>query len=463
MKNKIFLMVFLLFLVSLAYSASFEIGHNPTNVIVFEGENATFDLTIKNNQAYDTFYKIDSVDYNWNLINKLSLVNIKVPANQEKTIELKLKPTKGLEKKTYGVNIITTSQSTGERIEKIIEVSLINEDDVFDVEFSGPDEIDPRKENNKVELKIKNNFDNNYNDLTVVMVSDIFSETSTIDLNAKETKIEEYILNIDDEAKEGIHEVEVSFYYDNELIGKNNIDLKISQYSGVREIVTKEDSLLINREITKKINSGNAIAFQKFTKKISFFEKLFTETNPEPDIIEKEDGNYILIWNLRLEPEEETEITTTTDYRTPLIILLIAILVSGFLYHRFKKEIRITKKVFTIKSEKGTSKMKVILTLKNKSKKELKNVRVMERVNNIVEKPHGFGSLEPFKINKTGNSVEIIWKLKDMSPKEEVVISYNVETKVHKIGKLLLPPALARYITDKRVKISKSNRMVISK
>lgn len=464
MKNKISLVILTIFLTaSLIYAANFEIKEIPNDIIVFDGENATFSLEIENNMVYKDYYKIDSVDFNWLLNDKLSLVNLEVPAGGSKIIPLTFEPAKTLEKKMYGVNLMVTSQATNTKIEKTLQLLLASPSSVFDVELIGPDQVDSRKDDNKVELKISNNFNNDYKDLIIVLSSDVFNENKKITLLSKETKLEEFNLRIDKEAEEGEHKVDVSFYSDNKLVGKNEISLMISHYKGIREIITNDNSFLLYKEYTKKINDGNSVAYQKFTKKMAFFQKLCTRTTPKPEIIIKENGNYIMTWNLELEPGEETEINIITNYRTPLIGLLLLLAIAGVSYYNLRRDILVNKKVMTIKSGKDVSKTKVLLTIRNKGKKLIKNIKIMDRTNNVADTPNEFGSLEPFKINKIGKSIELIWKIDSLGAGEEVKISYDVESKVHNGGTLLFPPALARYSHNNKTFVSKSNNVSISR
>ncbi len=463
MTNKSVIIISVLLLLPLVCSANFEIQENPKNVIVFEGEHAFLQLTIKNDLMHDDYYTIDSVDYNWGLLNKLNLVNVRINSDESKTIELEFEPMKDLGKKTYGVNLIIKSLSTGEKIEKLLQITLADSDTAFSIENVDPDEVDLRKEDNKIEVTIRNNLDNDYYGLNVVLSNNLFNVNKKIDLLSKEIKTEKFILPTDSEAEGGDHDTYASFYYNDRLIGKNKFNLKVSQYEGIREIITNDDSLLVYRETTKKINSGNSVSSQKFTKKLTFVENLFTKTTPKPDIIIKQDGSKILTWEIRLEPGEEKDIVVVTNYRNPLIAFILLIGLLLLLLRYMKRDIIIDKKVFSVKKDKNTQKMKVVLTVKNKSKHLIRNVRVMETVNNVKGEPHGFGNMDPLKINRSASSINIIWKLDSLSSNEEVVLTYNVESKMHKIGRLLLPPTLARYMMNEKPVISKSNRIVISK
>ena len=239
--------------------------------------------------------------------------------------------------------------------------------------------------------------------------------------------------------------------------------LKISQYAGVREISSEEKSLLVNKETVKKVNDGNAISFQKYVKTLTPMEKIFTSTSPVPDDILKSNENYVLTWDIRLEPGEEKEIAITTNFRTPLIILILAIILIIIAYLRLKKDIKVKKNAIIVGKERGgISRIKIHITLHNKGKKAINNIKLMDRVPGTHEDPGEFTTLKPFRVSKWSTGLNLIWKIESMAPNEEKIIEYKINARMH-AGKLLLPPTLAQYVQGKNTVMSKSSSIRMRK
>lgn len=430
----------------------------PESILAVEGQ-ATIPLTITNMQPFNDEYIISALDFNW-LIDNISDAN--VPQGQTKTINVLLKASQDIETKSYGIKIKIKSLS-GKEIEKIARIDVKNPDEVFKIKILGPEALDPRKDTNKLSLQFENVYDNDFGNMTVILQSSALSETKSISLGPREIKQEELTIKIPADTQEGDHLTSVLFYQDNKLVANQTIMLKISQYSGVREVSSEEKSIFTSKETIKKINDGNAISFQKYVKTLTFMQKLFTSTDPVPDSLLKSDENYVLTWDIRLEPGQEKEIVITTNYRNPLIIFSLLIILIIIVYFRLRKDIVINKKALIVGSERGgISKIKVNLVLYNKGKKVIHNIKLMERVPGTHEDPSEFTTLKPFKTSKWSTGLNMIWKIESIAPKEEKIVEYKIGARMH-LGKLLLPPTLAQYVQGNKTVISKSKSIKIKK
>ena len=456
LKRTLPLIMFLL-LIFAVRAEPFEVSV-PESILAIEGQ-AIIPLSITNMQAFNDEYIISALDFNW-LIDSISDSN--VLQGQTRTVNVLLKASQDIETKSYGIKIKIKSLS-GKEIEKIARIDVKNPGEVFRIKILGPEVLDPRKDTNKLSLQFENVYDNDFGNMTIILQSSALSDTKSITLSPREIRQDEFTIEIPAETQEGDHLTNVLFYQDNKLVANQTIMLKISQYAGVREVSSEEKSILIDKEIVKRINDGNAISFQKYVKTLTFTEKLFTSTSPVPDDMQKSEGNYVLVWDIRLEPGQEKEIVITTNYRNPLIILILAIILIVIIYFRLKKDIIINKKALIVSNERGgISKIKVNIVLYNKGKKAINNIKLMERVPGTHEDPSEFTTLKPFKITKWATGLSMIWKIDSIASKEEKIIEYKVGARMHQ-GKLLLPPTLAQYVQGRKTVISKSRSIRIRK
>jgi len=430
----------------LALADSFDVSV-PDTILAIDN-TVSIPLTITNMQAFDDKYTISVLDFNW-LVE--SIDNTEILQGQTKVINVNLKSSYP-EVKNYGIKIKIKSLSNQE-IEKIARVDVKDLSDVFKITLLGPEIIDPRKDT-KFNLQIESPYDNNFGELNIIIKSDAFTETKTIELDSRAIIKEEFNINLPIDTQEGDHTANIMFYKDNNLVANQTIILTIGSYSGVREILTNDNSILIKKEIVKKINDGNSIGFEKYVKTLTLTEKLFTTTTPKPDDITKSNGNYILTWNIKLNPGEEQDIEIETNYRIPLIILILAIGLIILLYFMLRRDVIIIKKALVSGRHKGVSKLKMIITLYNKGNKKITNMKLMERIPNVTEDPNDF-SEKPFKITK-GNTLNLVWKIDELNPKEERTISYRYGSRslVKK-----LPETMAQYVQGSRTVVSKSSRI----
>ncbi|MBS3155269.1 hypothetical protein J4404_02095 [Candidatus Woesearchaeota archaeon] len=447
MSKKWLLLIFLI-IVPIVLAEEFDVSV-PDAILAIDGK-ATIPLTITNLQPFNDDYIISAADFNW-LVE--SIDNANISQGQTKVVNVNLKNTNP-EIKSYGVKIKVKSIS-GKEIEKIARIDVKDLSDVFDIRVVGPDFIDPRKESNKVTLEFENNYDNNFN-LNVILTSGAFTETKVISLSPREILREDFLLKLPADTKEGDLDTNALFYQDNSLVANQTIILKIIWYQGVREVVTEKDSVLYHQEIIKKINDGNAVGIQKYVKGFTFTEKLFTSFDPKPDSIIKSDDEYILTWDIRLDPGQEQEIKITTNYRTSLIIFVVLLALLILSYTRYKKDIIVSKKGIMIIKEKGFSQMKVSITLYNRGNKTINNIKIMERIPNMTKEDIDFHILQPIRITHGIGALSVVWKLDELVAKQEKTITYDISSKLHSMGRMALPPTLVKYIKDLRPFVSQS-------
>ena len=349
----------------------------------------------------------------------------------------------------------------GVKTERIIPISLIEFSNLITPSFIGP-EIDPRRES-FIRLQLKNNYNIRLEDVNIKLSGDIFEDiTRTINLEEFEAKVEEFKVNLNPNTKEGKHSITITLSTPEKLISETKKDITISYYPGLREIITPESSFLVIKETIKKVNDGNAVINEIYVKQFSGLQKLVTSTDPLPNSISYENGVYLYKWNLNLNPGEEKTIIVEINYRYPLISLIVIIIILGIIYYYFiHKDIEVKKKVLTtIKTEKGITKLRVSVSVRNKSGRELKNVKIMESIPSIAKNPSEFGTLTPNRIVKLGNRLNLIWII-DIGKHEERLLSYKVESGLEAIGKLVIPPTAVKYHKAGRSIVAKSNRIVL--
>ena len=137
------------------------------------------------------------------------------------------------------------------------------------------------------------------------------------------------------------------------------------------------------------------------------------------------------------------------NYR-PLFVFLIALLVI-ILVHRMIQSPLVLKKRAEIlaSSEGGISEIKIIIEVKNRSPKKLKNIEIMDRITNIADIINKFdiGTLQPTKILRHDTKGTLVkWNLDELDRFEERLITYKIKTKLSIIGGMKLPAAIAKFV-----------------
>jgi hypothetical protein len=100
------------------------------------------------------------------------------------------------------------------------------------------------------------------------------------------------------------------------------------------------------------------------------------------------------------------------------------------------------------KSE-NVSRIKVVISVKNRTSKLVENIRVIERTPAITEVDKEFiaGTIQPSKILQNHNKGTLVsWDFATLEPYEERIITYTLNSKLVIIGGTIkLPPTVVKY------------------
>ena len=478
MKKIIFLILLMVVAVgfscpSLGAEDIFQVGVETVVNDVFPTQTAKFLVTITNLQEEDDEFKLSfGTTVKWSLttdpISYLSGINL--DAGETVTFPLFLQASgDGL---SYGMKsfaIGVKSQKTGLPKELSLQLLLRNPTPAntkylptigFNVDIE--EEIDARK---PAVLKL---FLDNKNPLDIEKVvvsvrSDLYNIDRTIPLKSLEKKTEVFTINYDPGLKptEDIITVKVKV---------GDIDftpvtkyIKIVGYKDLEEKEELSKSFLKKRIDYTYTNNGNVKDKKDVKIETSLLAVLFTKTTPKAAIV-KDEGGRSLTWDFELEPGQSKTITMTKNYR-PLFYVLILIIIGSFAYYLFRSPILIRKdtKVLRIEDE-GVSHLKVLLHVKNRTKKAVDEVRLIDRIPQIakLDTDYAIGTLQPDKVIRHEHKGTILkWNISTLEPYEERIISYNIISRLNIIGGVCLPPSVLKFKgKGKQLKKILSNKTV---
>ena len=100
--------------------------------------------------------------------------------------------------------------------------------------------------------------------------------------------------------------------------------------------------------------------------------------------------------------------------------------------------------------EGGISELKVLIVVKNRTGKELKNVAIIDKVPHIADvlKDFEMGTLHPIKVLKHEKKGTLIkWGVKEFDAFEERVLAYKIKTRLSVLGEFKLPVVVVKFET----------------
>ena len=192
-------------------------------------------------------------------------------------------------------------------------------------------------------------------------------------------------------------------------------------------------------------NDGNVVTLPtEISESVPDFMENFFYPKTEPEEIERKENRVVYKWIVPpLSPGEEYRIIYEVSVWNVVLVFSILIVILVYLFTQIFK-VDIKKSYRARKPLTKESEVCVTLEVKNRGRKEIKNVVVVDYVPSIMKVVEKFETLRPM-IRKIRGGTQLVWKLGTLSPGDERIISYRVKPIVDILGTIRLPKAYIKY------------------
>ena len=472
------LLSFFLALLAPAVHADFSIDITPVQTDVSPIDEGIFKVSLQNKASVADTFILSVSDVSWTVLSEpLSdyFSGMIVGAYGSKDTLLKISSSGGLPYGTHRIPFNVKSSKTGILKTELLTLNLLPPTPVIRDYLAAvskivdmPSKIDPRE---KFDVKI-NMINRNPRNLSDIIIkirtkNGLFSKEVRTSLEPLERKLVNVEFGLEDITAPQEDLLLVSLIFEGRVL-QPEIE-EIFEIIGYSEVIEQESStkksFLKTVAETTYFNNGNIKAMKTIETKRSFLKNLFTKTWPESFIIKK-DGEQFSAWQLSIEPNSSVTVRTQENYRGLLVFSVLAVLAIAA-YFRFRSPVMIKKEAAVIGlREGGISELRVLLHVKNRSRKSFEKVTIIERVPKIadLEKSFDAGTLHPTKIFQHGNQGTVIkWEMDFIDKYEERMLSYKIKSKLSILGAFNLPQVIMRFHDSKGKKfITKSNRARIN-
>lgn len=342
-------------------------------------------------------------------------------------------------------------QIKGERsgiVRDMMTVTIVNLKDTISIE---PSSFSPSAEN--VRITVKNRQNTHLKDLKIRLSSEFFNSEHTITLKPNEaTTLTVQI----DRAK--VNTLTAGKYIVNAHLGLEGVEASVEGILNYLEekdviIITKMTGFLVREKTITRTNEGNVPITDTIDASRDVLTRLFTAHSREPITVDRHALYVDYVWQKELQPGESWTLTTTTNYTFPFI-LIVLIIASGFIAHRYSRtQVVAQKQVTHVRTKSGQFAVKVQIAVKART--DIKNIQVIDRLPGMTKIYEKFGS-KPDKMDATTR--RIFWNISHLRAGEERVISYIIYSNVAVLGRLELPPALIVFEHNNALHEVPSNR-----
>ena len=422
---------------------------NKENVVVAEiGNSAYYDLKINNLDGEDQFMvftlvgvQIEPRDY-FNLSSGNTTVPIK--ATMSEKILRERRDLLFFEYQIKGMN--------RDIFKSKLLVNIVSVKDILEINYGSfhPD-------NDKIEVFVNNKEDVRLENLTLVLESVFFRESTPFSIGPHENKTFLILVN-----KEGTEDLVAGPYISTTTVVVNGKEVKLE---GVVDFLEKEgtsvsestEGIIIRTTVINKINKGNTPVAASVSMKKDILSRLFTSFTPEPSQTTR-DGFFIeYTWQKNLAPSEELAVKATTNYTILFLILVLIVAVGGVARFYYLKSVSISKRVSLVRTKGGEFALRVVLRVR--ARKSVEKLQLTDSLPGMTKLYENFGK-QPDMIEK--DSRRLAWNVGHLGRGESRVYSYVIYSKLNVVGRFELPLAHARFEKDGKVGEAYSNRAYLA-
>ncbi len=459
--RKIVLIIFMLLLFLNLVNAQLEVSVKPVNDIILPNEKAVFDLTITNKDGFKHTLSIVYLDVTWLFESNPS--KIVLNPDDSKTVTVSFTPKRGIEPYIYVIPVsIYSEDNPNIREDSNVKIKVVGFDRALDIKFKVPSTIDPLKETLAV-LEMYNMHNLTLKNINLDIKSDFLNVNKKLNFEPYGKKSEEFKLNIGPKTERGIYNLDLKLSLEGNYLYNNIEELNIGFAGNVREIKDVDESFLLRKTTVIFTNEGDEDTREVHSIALgNWISKTFTDYNVKPYAIKK-DNNYLAEFRFDLKRGRIYKIEAVTNYRTPIILLII---IAALLYLGISvssDRIVMAKRVIVIKNKQGIADMKIQIIIKNKGS-AVKEVKVIDQLPKSIRVPTEYSIVKPNHVKRDALGITtMVWDIRGLLQGEERILGYRIKHDNPLKGIFTIPRSVVKYKTGLgKVVTIHSNKTIVS-
>jgi hypothetical protein len=462
--------IILLLIVPTVAAQNPELTVSATEVDVFNGDETSIDLTIKNGRTFPDSFIISVFPNFWNKVSVFPEKSfVQLAGLESTTVRIFFN---ALAEAEFGAKAftITVKSASNEKIVSSVDVTLrvVRRSPVFVLEVTTDKFSYKPEETVTVTTKVSNigNVPSEKYSLQVSIMKNnqvLKRETNIIELPARSSEDFHTTINLEKYQSPGVYSAVAVLK--NELgftVSSKSANFEVAKIS--RALARKETSIgFLTATVTEfRVNDGNAPTPLTITVAVPAFVNQFFVPETKPFTSEKVGDNVLYTWYFdSVAPQEEVSIKYSFSVWQLWLFLLLIIAVVWFAF-RYVFTPTIVKTYSHYGPLTKEKEITIKLHVKNKSANEVKDLIVRDVAPPIVHVVPKFETLKP-EIKETPQGTELVWRFDSLKAGEERILLYKVKPNVDLLGSLKLPAAQIRFVDRKRQrKIVVSREITIS-
>ncbi len=441
--NILFCITVAIFLVTIlvpVHAASLILDAENENIAVSQGATKSLELSLFTYHDDRIILSLkDSKEW-----MSLNVVQPRLNKSENMTIELLLSPNFKTTPGVYKIDIIATSQLTGDKSIKIIYISLLEGTETIVIENIIVDGKFEPFSDVLISTMVRNGKSVTLHGLTVNLT--LFNSTGSVvgissdiieTLQFNSTIENNFTMKLGKGISSGIHKVRAIIYD-----GNIKLDEQISPDFTIKSMFVeyREDPIHLGiLGIGKKIvieNVGNENGAVNIEEDVGILAFLYTGDAPHS----KEGSIYK--WSFELEPSQSITVQYYTNY-LPIIVLILILGVIFWYVFTIIFTVKLSKRIMHQRKLEDGAQFTIGIEVQNETLNDINDVVIRDFIPHIFTVENQ-ATIKPLK-KKTPFGTELIWRLDKIKKGDARVISYTIRSKIGISGTIRLASSNVRY------------------
>lgn len=424
----------LIFLFVFSQATAFQAELNPVKKQAEHDNPAKYKVTVYNNDSQNRtlrFSSITSPPSTSSWFNYPSYVEI--PPKSEKTFLINVKPPENAIQGNYG---FTVNLRLGGELEKRNSFLIVSSESNLHIEGYN---LSTRslKPGKQLQASLTIISTKGYPIKSYNVSYSFLGSTQTVQKGIILPGMQKTIsrtLKVPEKTDPGKYSFKINITTENGLQARLRETVTVQKVKNISYSYSEDNKVLLIKGQVKARNNGNYPVTASLNKTFPSFLTPITGFEPKPDAKSSQRGSTTYIWKQKLSVGETAKASYTINF-IPALILLLLIITGLMIVVKIYKPVKISKQA--VKTEGG---VKIRLEIKNRSSKKLNQLEVVDRVPNVFKVNQNFEMARPVTI-KTSEGTQLRWEIDEMTPGEQRVLEYKLETQVKVDEGVELKPA----------------------
>ncbi|MFT4344113.1 MAG: hypothetical protein ACMXYE_05200 [Candidatus Woesearchaeota archaeon] len=446
----------------------------PINDEISMMEEATFNITLANTLSTTDLISVYSPNINaWTV--RVVPDSVTLGPHQTTNLLLRLRPKEMIEPgRQYGVQLNFRSRERG-TIQTAFAYVHIKSQEQINREYLPVLSLDIPEtlqlvpgEQVSFPIEIENMNIREFSELDLRLSNSLISASSIFELRPLQKKTVQFTLSVDSTTPPTRENLIMVIMLGNQTVLSRSINSEVLEVERISKETFVSESFLFSEHTVRVTNEGNIMTDAEYNIPAGFIKSLFIRSSLYSEAT-LSDGQRMRTFYVPLQPGETQSIEIIISYR-PLLYALLTLIVVVVLYYTFRSPLVIRKSVARIKVKEGSlSELKVLIHVKNRTKRSFEDIIVMDRIPKIttIGKEFEVGTIQPSKIVSNSRKGAIAhWDVSSLDSFEERVITYKLYSNLNILGGMTLPLALLKFktLTGREKKVTSNKiKLVIQK